>query len=386
MQRVFLGGHGKQGKLYFPREEQVQHTFGSAGDRLGQPSVIMLAGIALALLMALTAPSMARAATISDHFDADAQGWRQSQSHSPLFGDAGSVTAAGWSMTVGNPPGSASAVDTGDESDCMGGGPSATCQPLYFLSPAGANRWAGDLSANYGGTLSFDLNPNPVDPDTAPLPPDSGVLLSIEETDGDALVTLLPALTSFDWNNYEVGLAGQSALWNYCPDSATTFGECTSAPQATFVSVLSSVARVAIAADFYSQGPEGTGDSYNLDNASLVETLSDADGDGVADINDNCSLVPNVGQLNSDSDSAGDACDDNDDNDALLDVSDNCPTVAASTPDGCPPLVVTPPVATLPVVTPPGETGERAAALKKCKKKSKRARKKCIARAKKLPV
>ena len=49
--------------------------------------------------------------------------------------------------------------------------------------------------------------------------------------------------------------------------------------------------------------------------------------------------------------------------------------------------VALPSTATPPVISPPAETGQRAAALKKCKaKKSKKAKKKCRKNAAKLPV
>jgi Zn-dependent metalloprotease len=75
----------------------------------------------------------------------------------------------------------------------------------------------------------------------------------------------------------------------------------------------------------------------------------DLDGDGVPNAGDNCPAVRNTNQMDSDSDLTGDACDscpyaydspfdtdgdginnacdDDDDNDGVLDVSDNCPTV-----------------------------------------------------------
>jgi len=40
------------------------------------------------------------------------------------------------------------------------------------------------------------------------------------------------------------------------------------------------------------------------------------------DINDNCPLIANPGQENNDCDAKGDVCDPDDDNDAILDVSD----------------------------------------------------------------
>jgi MYXO-CTERM domain-containing protein len=42
---------------------------------------------------------------------------------------------------------------------------------------------------------------------------------------------------------------------------------------------------------------------------------------------DNCQFVPNTSQLDTDGDKMGDACDPDDDNDGVLDVNDNCPTV-----------------------------------------------------------
>jgi parallel beta-helix repeat protein len=55
---------------------------------------------------------------------------------------------------------------------------------------------------------------------------------------------------------------------------------------------------------------------------------SDTDGDGTPDACDNCPLVANADQVNTDGDSLGNACDEDDDNDTVLDASDNCPLVA----------------------------------------------------------
>lgn len=51
----------------------------------------------------------------------------------------------------------------------------------------------------------------------------------------------------------------------------------------------------------------------------------DTDEDGVIDLNDNCSLLSNVDQLNTDGDAQGDACDTDDDNDGVLDINDAFP-------------------------------------------------------------
>jgi hypothetical protein len=57
---------------------------------------------------------------------------------------------------------------------------------------------------------------------------------------------------------------------------------------------------------------------------SLIEDLDD-DNDGVLDVSDNCPLHANAGQLNTDGDAQGNACDPDDDNDGLPDVMDPLP-------------------------------------------------------------
>jgi hypothetical protein len=58
--------------------------------------------------------------------------------------------------------------------------------------------------------------------------------------------------------------------------------------------------------------------SVTLSNLRLV-TGVDTDGDGVPDSEDNCIGIKNVGQLNTDGDTQGNACDSDDDNDGLSD-------------------------------------------------------------------
>lgn len=54
----------------------------------------------------------------------------------------------------------------------------------------------------------------------------------------------------------------------------------------------------------------------------------DTDGDGVMNSNDNCPLVRNPSQRDTDGDGAGNACDADDDNDTVADTADNCPLVS----------------------------------------------------------
>ena len=53
----------------------------------------------------------------------------------------------------------------------------------------------------------------------------------------------------------------------------------------------------------------------------------DDDNDGIVDQNDNCPLIANSDQLDTDGDGMGNACDDDDDNDGVLDGIDNCPLI-----------------------------------------------------------
>ena len=65
---------------------------------------------------------------------------------------------------------------------------------------------------------------------------------------------------------------------------------------------------------------------FGVDNVRIE--VPDSDGDGILNVNDNCPTVANADQANNDGDAQGDACDTDDDNDGILDVNDNCPTVA----------------------------------------------------------
>jgi len=79
---------------------------------------------------------------------------------------------------------------------------------------------------------------------------------------------------------------------------------------------------------------DGTGDPCDL---CANDPDDDLDNDGICvgagfvtpktAGNDNCPAISNADQANSDTDPAGDACDDDDDNDTIIDGADNCPLV-----------------------------------------------------------
>lgn len=69
-------------------------------------------------------------------------------------------------------------------------------------------------------------------------------------------------------------------------------------------------------------------DQTDTDGDGIGDVCDDDDMDGIFNLTDNCISDANADQLDTDGDGIGDACDDDDDNDTILDIDDNCPLTA----------------------------------------------------------
>ena len=91
----------------------------------------------------------------------------------------------------------------------------------------------------------------------------------------------------------------------------------------TYVDEITTSATAIMGLEF---GPNGY--LYYVDNGQdevvRIDPFTDEDGDGVGDEGDNCPMVPNASQLDFDGDGLGDACDEDDDEDGVLDLNDAC--------------------------------------------------------------
>ena len=62
--------------------------------------------------------------------------------------------------------------------------------------------------------------------------------------------------------------------------------------------------------------------------ATPTRTQIDTDYDGVRNARDNCEMVPNPWQVDTDRDGTGDLCDPDRDGDGVVNIFDNCPLIA----------------------------------------------------------
>jgi MYXO-CTERM domain-containing protein len=196
-----------------------------------------------------------------------------------------------------------------------GGSPDYTYQPAPDFFGADSFTFALCDAVGCGGTATVSITITPVnDAPVIGLVPDIDMLedgsatfsLAATDVDGDPLTFSLVALTS----------DGTLTL----VDAST--GELTYAPPTNFVGTVSFGWQV-------SDGSATAGpDAVEIRVAAVND---DDDGDTILDNDDNCPLVANTSQQDTDADGQGDACDTDDDNDGVDDAADNCPLVSNAT-------------------------------------------------------
>ena len=202
-------------------------------------SIVVLLASAAALGIAGTAS----ATPLEYTFSGNNQGWQQSQDN------GNTVTSAGFQSSGGNPGGRLTAKDTGPEDGCSTG--STPCDLLTFFSPI-----VPALGANYGGTASFDLRSS--------VNPAFAAELLLLPTGPDYLDGLIPETSGTGYHRLSIQMT-EAANWAICPYAG---GSCNPPTQGQFIDLLAASDQVAVIADV---GPDGTGETYDLDNVSLTD-------------------------------------------------------------------------------------------------------------------
>ena len=202
-------------------------------------SVVALLVAAAVLAMAGTASATALEYT----FSGNNEGWQMTQNQA-----AGPQGPAGFQASGGNPGGRLTAKDSGPETGCPNSDP---CQLLTFYSP-----FVSPLGANYGGTASFDLRSS-VNPAYA-----AEFILLAEGP--DYLDGVISESTGTGYQHLSIPL-NETANWAVCPYAG---GTCGPPSQAQFKSLIATTDMIAVIADV---GPNGTTETYDLDNVSLTD-------------------------------------------------------------------------------------------------------------------
>lgn len=114
--------------------------------------------------------------------------------------------------------------------------------------------------------------------------------------------------------------------------AADTYVKCSGGTCASFAGAVVSGGTVTLVlVDGGAGDSDGEANGVIRDPGAPAKTLpqrADGDGDGVPNGRDNCPVVANTDQLDTDGDGAGDACDADDDGDGVEDGADNCPVLA----------------------------------------------------------
>jgi hypothetical protein len=271
---------------------------------------IGLASTLTALAVALL-PGAATAVTINHTFDANNQGWLDSWSNTCTD----PPVAATWVSSGGNPGGAIRAQESDTGIDC----------PTFFIGAPGV---AGNLIANYGGTVVYDLR--------ATGAPTRNRQIALTDFEGKSLAAAIgPPPAANAWTTFSASLVETDAAgWEFLPAGASDPGSATPATRANFFDVLANVDSVSILADMRTNGG---GDEVLVDNFMLLEPPAplDTDGDGIFNASDNCPLE--AGPLSSNGCPGEPPANPDPDGDGLIGAVDKCPDQAGpASNDGCP--------------------------------------------------
>jgi hypothetical protein len=199
----------------------------------------------LAIAATLSTAGSAGATPLDYEFSGNNEGWLQSQNNGTT------ITGAGFGSSGGNPGGHLRAQDsatTGTETTCPD---PEDCNLLTFYSPV-----VPLLTANYGGTASFDLRSS--------VNPAFAAELLLLPSGPEYLDGLVPESTDTTYHHLSI-VMDTTAHWSICPYAG---GTCTAPTQAQFLALIAASDRVAVIADV---GPNGTGEVYDLDNVLLTD-------------------------------------------------------------------------------------------------------------------
>lgn len=196
----------------------------------------------LAVAVAVAIPGTASATPLEYTFSGNNQGWLQSQDNGTT------VSAAGFQSSGGNPGGRLTAKDNGAETGC----PDLTpCNLLTFYSPL-----VSTLGSNYGGTASFDLRSS--------VNPAFAAEFLLLPAGSDYLDGLVPETAGTDYHTLSIQMT-EAANWAVCPYAG---GACHAPSQTEFISLIGASDEIAVIVDV---GPDGTGETYDLDNVVLTD-------------------------------------------------------------------------------------------------------------------